>query len=301
MARILLTGATGFVGGRLAARLRQRGDEVRAVVRTPSRHLETIGVDQRAVCLDGVDVQLLGGIDGIAHAAAATGPDLASARRVNRDGTARVVAAALAAPVSPRLVHVSTTSVYDLQAVGDAEVDENAPLVVAGAEAPPASSSGSDYAVTKAEAEHEVAAGAAAGLSVAVLRPAAVLGAGPTSAWGTRVPTRLLAGEGWPRPADTTYAWVHVEDLVDAIVAALDHDAERAVNVIGGQTTVRTYLDAVAARLPGQIQVTAGPGEPWQGRYATDALPATFGVHPARSFDQAMDEIADSWADGPPG
>jgi nucleoside-diphosphate-sugar epimerase len=56
------------------------------------------------------------------------GPDLDEVRAVNRDGTRAVVDAALAAGVA-RLVHLSTTSVYDLDALGDAEVDEDAPLV----------------------------------------------------------------------------------------------------------------------------------------------------------------------------
>src|SRR6266702_7017694 len=35
--RAFVTGATGFIGGRLAAKLRERGDEVVALVRNPSK------------------------------------------------------------------------------------------------------------------------------------------------------------------------------------------------------------------------------------------------------------------------
>ena len=38
--RAFVTGATGFIGGRLARRLRDRGDEVVALVRSPERAAE---------------------------------------------------------------------------------------------------------------------------------------------------------------------------------------------------------------------------------------------------------------------
>ena len=45
--RVFLTGATGFIGGAVAHALRQRGDEVRALVRSPekARDLEGQGVE----------------------------------------------------------------------------------------------------------------------------------------------------------------------------------------------------------------------------------------------------------------
>jgi nucleoside-diphosphate-sugar epimerase len=43
MARIVVTGATGFVGGRVAARLRDRGDEVVALTRRHDDRLAALG------------------------------------------------------------------------------------------------------------------------------------------------------------------------------------------------------------------------------------------------------------------
>lgn len=94
MVRMLLTGATGFVGGRIASTLRQRGDEVLAVVRTPSPELATIGVEQREGGLDAVDAGWLDGTDAVIHAAAAVTDDLALTQAVNRDGTRRMAEAA---------------------------------------------------------------------------------------------------------------------------------------------------------------------------------------------------------------
>jgi 2-alkyl-3-oxoalkanoate reductase len=301
MARVLLTGATGFVGGRVAARLRQRGNEVVAAVRTPSAALEAIGVAQRELALDAIDAEALAGVDGLVHAAASVGPDYDSARAVNTVGTRSIAAAALEAGV--HLVHVSTTSVYDLRRSGDVEVREDAPLAAADAEASPTGSAGAAYSVTKAEAEHEVVAARDRGLSAAILRPPAVLGAGPTSTWGTKIPRMVLEGRLPGRHPEQTYGWVHVEDLVDAVLAALDQGSAATANVVGGHTTVGRYLAEVAALLPGDVVLPATPDdvdEPWRGSYAADRLPAALGVTPSRTFDQAMEEIAVSWASGPP-
>jgi 2-alkyl-3-oxoalkanoate reductase len=291
MARVLVTGATGFVGGRVAARLRQRGDEVVAAVRTPSRVLEAIGVAQRPLGLD-IAAADLDGVDAVVHAAAGVGPGMATARAVNADGTRRLCAAALA--VGAHLVHVSTTSVYD-RAEGNAVLDEDAPLKAAAGHPDDA------YGVTKAEAEAAVVAARAEGLSATILRPPAVLGAGPTSTWGTRIPRRLLDGALPPLHPEQTFGWVHVEDLVDAVVVALDARSDATANVVGGHVPTGAYLEAVAALLPGAVALPAAPdAEPWRGSYATARLPEALGVTRSRTFAAAMDEIAVSWASGPP-
>jgi 2-alkyl-3-oxoalkanoate reductase len=301
MTRIVVTGATGFVGGRVAARLRDRGDEVVALTRRHDDRLAALGVEQRVVDLTdaaAIEEVVAGGpVDGIVHAAATAGPDLDAVRVVNRDGTRAVVDAALAAGVG-RVVHVSTTGVYDLDAIGDVEVAEDAPLVVA-------TSSGGDvapYALTKAEAEAEVVRAVAEGLSAQILRPPAVLGAGPTSTWGTRVPTRYRDGELPPRPPATTFGYVHVEDLVDAVLASLATPGEtRTCNVVGGHTTFGDYLTALRTFLDAPPATSsASPEVPWRGRYATARLPDLLGVQPQRTFEEALTEIAASWSDGDP-
>ncbi len=297
--RVLVTGATGFVGGRVAARLRERGDEVVAAVRTPSPDLEALGVEQREIGLE-VTAEHLVGVDAIVHAAASVGPSMEDARAVNRDGTRRLCEAALAAGTA-RLVHISTTSVYDLDATGDAEVDEDAPLATEDSGDSPTGSAGNPYSVTKAEAEAEVIEATARGLSTAILRPPAVLGAGPTSTWGTRIPRRLMEGNGPPRHPETTFGFVHVEDLVDATLAALASDARTTVNVVGGHTTVGSYLRAVAELLPGPVELpTPDDDAPWRGRYTTDRLADHLGVQATRTFEMAMTEIAGSWRDRAP-
>jgi 2-alkyl-3-oxoalkanoate reductase len=302
--RIVVTGATGFVGGRVAARSRARGDDVIAVGRRTVAALDALGVEQRTAALTDAEElrpiledQVDGPADAVVHAAATVGPDLDSARRVNRDGTRAVVEAARAAGVR-RFVHLSTTSVYDLDALGDVEVDEDAPLVT------PASWPDGDpvpYALTKAEAETEIVRAIGAGMSAQVLRPPAVLGAGPTSTWGTRVPRRYRDGELPPRAPATTFGFVHVEDLVDVILASVEHDSTHTCNVVGGHTTFGAYLAALRRFLPGPAATRANSSErPWQGHYASARLEEALGLQPSRSFEEAMEEIAASWAEGEP-
>lgn len=306
--RALITGATGFVGGRVARRLHQRGHEVTAFVRTPSGELETLGIHQVTGDLADVDPRLLTDIDVVVHAAAAVGPDLASAREVNRDGTARLLQAALTSK-TPRFVHISTTSVYDRQRLGDELVSEDAPLATPASAPGPVSSAGNAYAASKAEGDAEVARATQEGLSTAVLRPPAVLGAGPTSTWGTRVPRRILIGDPPPIHPDNTFAWVHVEDLVDAVIAAADLRTPVVANVVGGHTTFAAYTDAVMAGIPGGSDVPQGadaastddPAPPWRGRYDQHRATASLGVPLERGFEDAMREISASWQHGDPG
>jgi 2-alkyl-3-oxoalkanoate reductase len=286
--RVLVTGATGFVGGRVARRLRERGDEVVALVRSPAEDLEALGVSQHVGDLTDVDglTELITGTDALVHAAASVDDDLAVARRVNRDGTAAIVDAALAGG-RPRLIHVSTSSVYDREAAGDAEIAETHALVT----------SGSAYAVTKAEAEAEVARGVTAGLSTLVLRPPAVLGAGPTSTWGTRVPRRLRDGALPARDPKATFAWVHIEDLVDAALLGIDTPVTATTNVVGGHTTFGAYLERIA-RIVGVEPPTPPEGSAprgWRGQLATGRLPEVLGISPRRRFDEALDEIGAAW------
>jgi 2-alkyl-3-oxoalkanoate reductase len=294
---VLITGATGFVGGRIARWLRARGDAVTAIVRSPAPGLTELGVRPEPGGLDAVTPGTLADVDAVVHAAAVAGPDLATARRVNLDGTRHLLAAAVAVG-TPRFVHVSTTSVYDLERTGDREVGEDAALV--GNDPSDATDDApSPYSLTKAEAEGAVTEAIGRGLSGVILRPPAVLGAGRTSTWGTRVPGRVRDGEAVPLHPEATFGWVHVDDLVEATGAALDSRAIATLNVVGGHVPAGTYLHAVHELFPTAPPI-AGGGRIWRGRYATDRLPAELGFQPSRSFETAMDEIRASWADGDP-
>jgi 2-alkyl-3-oxoalkanoate reductase len=301
MARVLLTGATGFVGGRVADRMLTLGHAVVAPVRTVSAGLSARGAEQHPGGFDAVTPSLVAEVDVIVHAAATAGPDLATARAVNVDGTRRLWEVGRAVEAQ-RFVHVSTTSAYAPPDADTRIVHEDAPLVGDDEEANP-------YARTKAAAER-VLLGESTPTALTILRPPAVLGAGATSTWGRRVPMAIRDGQGFPQARGQTFAFVHVEDLVDAVLAAAGLDGRPAVgrspgagttliaNVVGGHVTVGDYLDAVVDLLPGTVTVRPGTDATgWTGRYATDRLPRRLGVAPHRSFRTGMAEIAADWAD----
>ena len=104
--RVLITGVTGFIGSRVAARWVDRAGEVRGLVR---RAVAIPGVD--AVVGDMLDEASLqraaAGVDVVIHAAVDEGDDPDRARRVNEGGTRALAQAALAAGCC-RFVHLST-------------------------------------------------------------------------------------------------------------------------------------------------------------------------------------------------
>lgn len=117
MNRVLVTGATGYIGGHVAAELLRRGYRVRALVRdkTDPGHLLTLGAEvARGNLLDAAAVErAVTGCDAVFHLAAdfrLWAPDEQVIYRTNVDGTRQVLAAALAAGVS-RVVYTSTIAV----------------------------------------------------------------------------------------------------------------------------------------------------------------------------------------------
>ena len=110
--RALVTGATGFVGSHLVEHLRARGDDVTALVRTPSKagFLTALGVRlERGDLHDhGALARAVAGQDLVYHVAGAVAArDEAAYLHANRDGTANVVRAAERAG-NPRFVLVSS-------------------------------------------------------------------------------------------------------------------------------------------------------------------------------------------------
>ncbi|MBN1938836.1 MAG: NAD(P)-dependent oxidoreductase, partial [Candidatus Aminicenantes bacterium] len=112
MNHVLITGATGFVGGHLAERLRSRGTAVTALVRNPARgrFLESLGVRLLQGELDGGPI-FPDDLDAVFHLAGMT-----RARRtadyysVNQKCTASLLGSLLEHGLRPRFVFLSTTA-----------------------------------------------------------------------------------------------------------------------------------------------------------------------------------------------
>jgi dihydroflavonol-4-reductase len=175
---VLVTGATGFTGGRLAQYLAARGESVRGLVRPRSRAkfdasaLPSTGV--QAVEGDLTDAAALtraaAGVDVVYHIAAtyreAGQPDTAY-RAVNVEGTRNVLEAARAGGAR-RVVHCSTGGVHGH--IAHPPANEDAPF-----------NPGDVYQETKLEAEQMARAfGDRTGFDVVVARPIGIYGPGDT-------------------------------------------------------------------------------------------------------------------------
>jgi UDP-glucose 4-epimerase len=127
--KILVTGATGKVGSRLAKRLAQRGHQVRALVRDPTRAAELLGNGTELAQGDLLDMKSLTdavhGVDTVVHCAAFfRGATAEQAHEVNDLGTQQLAKAAQIAAVK-RFVFTSTGLVYGPN--GGLLVSEEAP------------------------------------------------------------------------------------------------------------------------------------------------------------------------------
>ncbi|HYN08747.1 MAG TPA: NAD-dependent epimerase/dehydratase family protein [Vicinamibacterales bacterium] len=219
--RVLVTGATGFVGGRVAEILSLReGWDVRALVHNPSHasRLARLPVDMVMGDLGSErDVaRIVEGCDAVVHCAIG---NAWGASKTNFDvtvrGTERLTAAALAQRVS-RFVHLSTFAVHDLSKPG--ALDESSPVN------PPA---GNEYSTNKAQAEQIIRQAAGRGLAALTLRLANVYGPFSTI-HVTRPITSLARGQlvlvG--DPAAIPSSTVHVDSVVNAIVLGLEAPAD---------------------------------------------------------------------------
>lgn len=237
---VLVTGATGFIGGHLAERLAGEGLEVTGTGRRidEARWLEDEGVQlRRADLLDREAIrELVSGHEVVFHAAGWLYGDPDQARAVNVEATADLVRICAEERVR-RVVHVSTLGAYRRpDSPADLPIDESHPL---------APDSGGTYRRTKAEGELRARSVAAErGLGLTVARPGMVFGP-RADTWTVRMcravcgGKRVLIGDG-----DGHFHPLYVEDLTDALreCATSPAAAGEAYNFCQDPVTFRAYL-----------------------------------------------------------
>jgi 2-alkyl-3-oxoalkanoate reductase len=213
--KVLVTGASGMLGGALARALADRGDQVVLMQRRPAG----LGLPERLgdVADPAAVTAALAGMDAVVHLAARVSVTGRWSQFVhsNVTGTANVLAAAGRTGVS-RVVHVSSPSV----------AHSGASLVGAAAGPADPDRARGPYARSKALAEQ--LALAATGPAVVAIRPHLVWGPGDTQLVGrivqrARSGRLALVGPGTAL-VDTTY----VDNAVSALVAALDRAPQLA-------------------------------------------------------------------------
>jgi dihydroflavonol-4-reductase len=244
--KAFLTGATGFIGGRVARRLRERGDEVAALVRSPDKAVElgVLGCEPVEGDLSSEEAIRRGveGCDSAFHIGAVYKVGIPASEReamwdANVRGTERVLDAAIDAGVK-RIVYVSTVNVFGNthgQVIDESyRRDESEGFL-------------SYYDETKYRS-HEVALDRIAkGAPIVVVQPGGVYGPGDHSEIGNIIDqtrTGKLRAKTFP---ELGLNLVHVDDVAEGIVLAHDKGEPGQSYVLGGQVgTMGELIDKVA-------------------------------------------------------
>jgi len=239
--RVMVTGATGLLGGHATAALLAAGHEVTALVRDEHRlgeAMASLGADRpEAVVGDMRDADAvraaLDGADAVLHCAALVTLDRRRADEMlvaNPLGLRTVVEAALERGVR-RIVHTSSTSA--LQAPPRRPLTPDAPVAT----------STLAYARSKARCEDVARRYQDAGAPLVVSYPSGILGPPVAGAVGETAQqmSRFVAGGVMPtRHAALSFA--DVRDLAAAHVALLERDDVPARAMLGGHLVTMEHL-----------------------------------------------------------
>jgi dihydroflavonol-4-reductase len=244
--KIFLTGGTGFIGGHVARKLRERDDEVRALARSPAKGAALAQLGSQLISGDLSDTTAIStglrDADAAIHCAAVYEVGIPKSEHkamyeANVVGTENVLRAALEAG-TPKVVYVSTVGAFG-NTRGQV-VDESYEH--------PGSGFTSYYEQTKFEA-HQIAKRLIAeeDLPCVIVQPGGVYGPDDHSEIGNQL-NQFLAGR-MPLLAfpDAGFNLVHVDDAAGGVLLALDKGKTGESYVLGGQiTTIREMIGTLA-------------------------------------------------------
>jgi nucleoside-diphosphate-sugar epimerase len=244
--KVFATGATGFIGGHVAGKLRERGDEVVCLVRNPEKGRDLAALGCELVSGDlGDEATIAAGMDGcdaVIHGAAVYEVGIPKREHsamydANVLGTERVLRAALEKRI-PKVIYISTVAAFgntDGQVVDESYVH-------------PGRDYTSYYEETKVQA-HRIARRLIddEGLPCVIVQPGGVYGPEDHSAIGSQI-DQFLAGR-MPMLAfpDLGFNMVHVDDVAGGVLLALGEGKPGEAYVLGGQiTTMRELIETLA-------------------------------------------------------
>jgi len=245
--RIIVTGATGFLGGAVVRDLIARGDHVIALGRNASRlsELNQQGAETISLDLGTKDAPLPDlSADSMVHTAALSSPWARKSEfeSANIAGTKTALRLAKQSGAE-RFVHISTPSIYfDFKDQIGVREDHPLPKPV------------NHYARTKWVAETLVAD--CPHISPVILRPRGLYGAGDTSLLPRLMRAAALRALPLMNNGATATDLTHVDDVASAVLVALDRSARKGVqadqavyNISGGEAlNIREVVEAVAER-----------------------------------------------------
>ena len=253
----LVTGATGFVGSALVRQLLERGADVRILRRAKSQ-LDLLGNHARSIEHAVGDVrdpeslqEAMRGIDCVYHVAGSVGVMarerriVARMRRVNVEGTANVVDAALAAGIR-RLVHTSSIAALGRQEGSSLLTDETATWQN--------SRMNSHYAISKRDAELQIHRGLAEGLHAVIVNPAVIFGPGRPGENTMKIFEAVKKLRRLRIPCGGVNV-VDVDDVAGGHIQAMEHGRIGERYILGGEnlswaTIFRLMAEAAGLPVP---------------------------------------------------
>jgi nucleoside-diphosphate-sugar epimerase len=257
---VFVTGGTGFVGQHVVRKLRARGDDVVALVRSPEKaatlrdrgceivagDLSDAGAIRRAV--DGADAVLH---IGATYKVGIPVRERAAMHDANVAGTERVIDAAVDAGART-IVHVSTGNVYGNtrgKVVDESYVRPQPPDFL------------SYYDETKYLAHQIALDRIAGGAPVLIVQPGGIYGPDDPSELGNMIDQTRTGKLKLRMFPDTGFNFVHVEDVADGIILALDKGRiGESYNLAGQKSTMGELVDTTAeivGRKPPRVTMPA--------------------------------------------
>jgi nucleoside-diphosphate-sugar epimerase len=244
--RAFVTGGTGFIGQHLVRKLRERGDEVVALVRSPSKAapLHDLGAQIVEGDLSDEDAikQGVAGAEGVFHVGATYRVGVPKSEHdamwdANVRGTERVLDAATAAGAQ-RIIHVSTGNVYGNtrgQVVDETYVRPQPPDFL------------SYYDRTKYEAHQVALDRIGKGAPVIIVQPGGVYGPDDPSELGNMIDQARTGKLKMRLFPDAGFNFIYVEDVADGILLAYDKGrVGEAYNIAGEKATMGDLVDKTA-------------------------------------------------------
>jgi dihydroflavonol-4-reductase len=254
--KVLVTGATGFVGAAIARALLAAERQVRVLVRSGSDRGNLQRLPVETVDGDLADVgsleRALEGCTGLFHAAAdyrLGARDPTELYRTNVEGTRHILNAARAAGVG-RIVYTSSVATMGIPA-DDSPGDERTPVALGDMIG--------HYKRSKYLAEEVVRDAARAGLSVVIVNPSTPVGPGDIKPTPTGQLVLDAAAGRMPAYVDTGLNVVHVDDVAAGHLLAFERGRAGERYILGGENltlqTILTQIARLVGRRPPRIRL----------------------------------------------
>jgi nucleoside-diphosphate-sugar epimerase len=244
-ALVFMTGATGFIGGRLARALTSRGYRLRCLVRARERATDLAAMGAELLIGDASDEAVVReGLEGARFACHLAGTydlgavDRVAMTRVNVAGTRAFIAGLRTAGVERAICTSTTAALGPARDVGSDDDVYNGPYP-------------SIYHRTKTEAHHLAVAAQREGLPLVIVCPALVYGPGDRGPSGRYVQDVLRHRVPGLSTKPAWFSYAHVDDVVSGMVAALERGRIGVTYVLSGEHVSVNDFTKRIARLGG--------------------------------------------------